>query len=854
MTNAALENAFKYADELGFKVFPIQKLGKRPVIRVAHVEGDPLRGKCHGECGKFGHGLHDATSDPIQIQKWANEFPGCNWAVRTGWESSVYIIDIDSEESSSWWNDQWLTDGCEVSTPRGGRHIYYAYDSEMPDLSISSHKVHKDIDTRGNGGYALLPGSVTSSKIDPSYGDGSYSGEIKNLVDLPEDVIALMPKRGVAKVQEKPKAENVSDEYSLGTPEFTESTPIGDGAFETPGGQRVIQSIIDRLDALPRPWVAGSGWHSAKFESACQLWRIARSPYFVMGEDEARELFFEHAPTRDGFEHLNPRHWSEAKTITEGTFHEHPGDVPVRLDPDDTLDKVLEPVPMNRSKIERLYWESKSIRDIKDLISELRHAGANAQDAYSVSYGCSAMKNFRKNADGGVRSTWGFVVAEYDRAPEPEESEPVHLDEEWGVEKSEKKEDDKPVLISESERAIIRDFPNFIDRYIATAKEMLAEPNLPLHYVNAWLALSNIVGDKGKIYFDGKTVPLSIWGMPLADSAAGKGDAKNVYEWVSGSGRVGGFGSINIGDDASAEALKSNLLEREGEVAVFFADEAAALMANFRNPQNFAYKLRAAALNYYDGKVTRALRSGMKKEEAGESSGVVFNMWLQTTWDSATGIMDEEDMQTGFVGRFLIAIGDEPKITADSLRPRMASEYQVKRGGIHPLARSLGHSASMRNASSDANRQVNASWEVIDRWGKSREDALEFIKGHSLEKFLKGILLRVTENFLKGAAVHALSEGRVDIEMTDLLVALKSGEYWIRDMVAFVDAIGSNEYRKRVEKLVKFIAQRPRSKAEILSRSPLSNLDTFVIIGLIERAESEGKIRKDGSRDKWVLS
>ena len=49
----------------GWSVFPLD--GKQPALRSAHPHGDPLRGRCHGECGRLGHGLYDGSTDPEKV-------------------------------------------------------------------------------------------------------------------------------------------------------------------------------------------------------------------------------------------------------------------------------------------------------------------------------------------------------------------------------------------------------------------------------------------------------------------------------------------------------------------------------------------------------------------------------------------------------------------------------------------------------------------------------------------------------------------------------------------------------------------------------------------------------------------
>jgi RecA-family ATPase len=142
-----LESALKLARN-GFRVIPLRENDKRPLYP-----------------GNF---QEQATNNSEAIKKLWNKTPNANIGIATG--NGLTVIDIDTplhggqDGETSLLNyemDQgFLKDTFEVSTPTGGKHLYYRTNKPFRNQS----GVLPGIDVRGLGGYVVAPGSVINGK------------------------------------------------------------------------------------------------------------------------------------------------------------------------------------------------------------------------------------------------------------------------------------------------------------------------------------------------------------------------------------------------------------------------------------------------------------------------------------------------------------------------------------------------------------------------------------------------------------------------------------------------------------------------------------------------------------------
>lgn len=137
--------------EKGRPIFPCRPGGKEPLTE---------------------HGHLDATTDPRKITAWWTRWPDANIAMPTGRRSGVFVLDVDPDKGGFESLATLLAANSElphtatVKTGGGGRHYYFKYPDDGTTIPNSAGRIGRGLDVRGEGGYVLLPPSVTEGRYE----------------------------------------------------------------------------------------------------------------------------------------------------------------------------------------------------------------------------------------------------------------------------------------------------------------------------------------------------------------------------------------------------------------------------------------------------------------------------------------------------------------------------------------------------------------------------------------------------------------------------------------------------------------------------------------------------------------
>lgn len=246
-----------------------------------------------------------------QIKKWAAD--GGNLGVRTGRQSSCFVLDVDPRNGG----DDSLRALVEehgplpttytVQSGGGGTHYYFRLPDDFEVRSDNSGLVGDGLDIKGEHSYVVAPGSTHRSGCRYSILNESP------IAHAPPFLLNRLRSRAKAQCERKADRVQVSPAKADLVEACCEATV-----------ERAISALTKVMDDLAklgegrRLLIAGRqrGWDDGFYLLAARLASIASWPHTRLTVEAAKDVFLAHAPECQGT--FNPEHkWNDGVASAE---------------------------------------------------------------------------------------------------------------------------------------------------------------------------------------------------------------------------------------------------------------------------------------------------------------------------------------------------------------------------------------------------------------------------------------------------------------------------------------------------------------------------------------------------------
>lgn len=758
------------------------------------------------------NGFQNATTDPVQIEKWWSQHKTAHVGVWAG-KSGLHFIDLDVKRSPDGVVE---IDGLEnlasefvydlpetfkfesVSQSGGEQYVYRAPENSQcgPD---SNYRKILGVDIRAGGSYSVWAGDVPKSWSE--------------IAPAPEWSLDVKPSKEV-------------QPYSGGLQEWFDQLTPGEPSIPV---QTAMERLQHRFDEAGKDLT-----HHQIVEAQHNAIRLGSEGN--PGVEKYLDLIKELTLTRTGSHSRSPDDYEyefvealESGIAKNGALTEIFANLPtydLNLLPLGFPDRYINPVgPGDRStftEVLRLL-----LRDVSDDL-----------EVTSVLWSLPATRDLSRE--------WGLEFV-HKRVQEAR-SNPEPVGENPSLE-AESVDTSYVSFLTEEEKEIVRAHPTFIDRYLEVSarkgflKEQYAVPA-------AWMLLSLGLGDKAWTPTLSGGLGLNLWFTVLGPSGSGKSVEFTLLEECSQVLLEDGEQSFNIGASSSPEAMSETLLRRDGKTSAIIHDEAADFYDNLTGKE-WMKGLMDRMAKWYDGMVLPEQKIRLK-ELRGKSAKTSFGVYLSSTPSKALAHITSGMFESGFLARMLWVFDETPEDEYDEGR-FMMNKPRKSKTGVNPNAYELVTELLYARKALPSHVS-NLDWddEVADWMFETNRKMDTVVRARlddqkKYESFGRPSATRLAEIMLKCAGLLALWRGETMIRKVDILTAAFYAEEWFNTLFKIINEAGKSKFLQEAEDIQTYIRNSSGvSRAQILNRfGHLINRDSRDIDTRIEYLMDSGRIVRD---------
>jgi len=477
------------------------------------------------------------------------------------------------------------------------------------------------------------------------------------------------------------------------------------------------------------------------------------------------------------------------------------------------LIKVLSKIASNRELLSLYMEEPSPNADMSKMLwrleLELFRQGLSAEEVFTVAKNAKCNKYHhpsrpkRLDADGDL---WREVQRAQQSFSQTQTIEPL----EDNSADFEKKID----FLTASERGLVASTPTFIDKYCAWTKKK-TDGAIEYQVAGAFTILSAAFSDIGAAAPKYGKMGLNLWFMLLGETTRSRKSTSRslMLKMLTAYERLVGY-QIDIGSNATGEALVKHLAGRDKMTSLFHRDEVQGMFKEFVTKTYMA----AAADQYtelYDGKVPVMLRStgantGIKALQT-DRAETNFIMYLMGITSKVAEILTVDYFRSGFLARFIYVVADAPERTRESEDLQQATEYAnfVQDDEMEKLVREIYESAVWwQKKGGPFPRPIFMSQEALDRFNQFKWEMGDYTSGHPNEESIEPSRQRLALSVWKIAVLLAMYDRSESVELVHVLIAIHYSEGWFTNLVRMAGAISASEWQREVDSLENLIATR----------------------------------------------
>lgn len=368
----------------------------------------------------------------------------------------------------------------------------------------------------------------------------------------------------------------------------------------------------------------------------------------------------------------------------------------------------------------------------------------------------------------------------------------------------------KIALVTDEERTLAEGERDFVKRYVDWSRSKLGSAfNAPYARMNAWALLSGAFCDFGRVPSTGDA--LNMFMMGLGDSGSGKSASRRLWKRCMGEVFEHDHGWM-LGSDASPIALQEKLIERDGKVSFFSADEAHGWFKS-TNSQQWADGTYEKLAEYYNGEVPPILRvSQGRREMSGKHAQTYFNVHMMGTTRgemSLPSVLTTSMFFTGFLARFIWYVGDEREVTRESLRATNGDGEFANQGFEQQARQWAAEFANTKKVlkarTGKQSLPMNATAGALERLTDFAETARTLAMKRPEWEILDPSLIRLSETVRKAASLLALEEQRTEVTLRDVVIALTHAEEWLANLFFVAEQISASMWAREVDEVENFV-------------------------------------------------